>query len=189
MDPLDVTVISCLYGQTHDRFLYEWISAVDHLDPAPARIILTASRDRFVPPAHVYCYRNSWTYPQAFFLNKAAEQVDTEWFWIVDIDDLAMPDALEGIDDHDADVVQVGFLRSDGEIHLPSREGPTNQYVAGSIIRTDAFRAVGGFRDVEHQDSDLWERLLDAGAAFTPADRPRFHYRRHPNTRTAREAA
>jgi hypothetical protein len=190
VDPLDVTIVSSLYGTTHIRFLEDWVSAITHLDPAPRRVILATSYCPFIPPVHVYQYRNCpWTHPQAWYLNQALKWVDTDWVWFVDIDDLAFPDALEGIDVYAADVVQVGFRRSDGEVHLPKSDGPMNQYVGASLVRMAALSRVGGFHDVADQDSDLWERLLEAGAQFRSADRPRFFYQRHPDARTEREQA
>jgi len=188
---MSVTVISCLYGRTHDRFLTDWLAAVRQLDPAPAKVIIATDRYRHITEGgvlEIFRRNNSFVYPQPFFLNAALAEVETKWVWQLDIDDLAFPDALAELDDHGADVVQMGFERSDGLIHLPQWGGPLNQYVAGSIVRTEAIRHIGGFRDVEHQDSDLWNRLIDAGAVFASADRPRFHYRRHADARTEREA-
>jgi len=188
---MDVTVISCLYGRTHDRFLPEWLAAVRQLNPAPAGVIVATDRYRHLTDGvlEVFRRRNDGSrYPQPFYLNAALEHVETKWVWQLDIDDVAFPDALRDLDSHGADVVQMGFERSDGQIHLPQWGGPINQYVAGSIIRIGAISHVGGFRDVEHQDSDLWERLIDAGAMFASADRPRFLYRRHGQARTEREA-
>ena len=187
-----VTVISCLYGRTHDRFLWEWLNAVRRLDPAPAEVIIATDRFRHITDGALEVFRrrnHGWRYPQAFYLNKALEHVETEWVWQLDVDDIAFADALDGISFDTAPyVVQMGFERSDGLIHLPQWGGPINQYVAGSLIRTSAIRHVGGFRDVEHQDSDLWERLIEAGYVFASADRPRFFYRRHGEARTEREA-
>jgi hypothetical protein len=191
VDPVDVTIISCLYGRSHDEFFGEWLAAVKSLDPAPREIIVATDRYRHLTDGvlEVFRRRNDGSaYPQPFFLNAALFEVRTEWTWIHDIDDVAFHDALDGFTAHTEDVVQMGYVRSDGETHLPPAYGPVNQYVAGSIVRTAALRAVGGWRDVEHQDSDLWQRLLDAGAIFAAADRPRFYYRRHANARTEREA-
>jgi hypothetical protein len=184
----DVTVISCLYGQSHDRFLYDWLEAIRNLDPAPVTTVLATDRPLFMPEVFVVTHRNhDWTYPQAFYMNSALEHVETEWVWINDIDDLAFPDALDGVEDLDADVFQFGFRRSDGEIHIPSSPSPLNQLVAGSCVRAEALRSVGGFRDVALQDCDLWLRLRDAGVRFEFSDRPRFYYRRHPAARGVRE--
>ena len=192
-----VTVISCLYGRTHDRFLWEWLSAVRQLDPAPAEVIIATDRYRHITDGALEVFRrhNDGTrYPQAFYLNKALEQVETEWVWIHDIDDLAFPDALEGLDDVDADVFQMGYLRSDGLVYLPPElaaaevlASPRNPFVAGSCVRTEALRAVGGFPDIAFQDWGLWLQLARAGATFAASDRPRFHYRRHGSTRGACE--
>jgi glycosyltransferase involved in cell wall biosynthesis len=190
MLPSDVTVVSCLYGSSHDDFLGDWLSSVKKLEPAPREVLIATDRYRHLTDGciEVFRRRHGWKYPQAFHLNTALEQVKTKWVWQLDIDDIAFPGALAGINDHGADVVQMGYKRSDGEIHLPQWGGPINQYVAGSIVRAKAIRHIGGFRDVEHQDSDLWERLIEAGTVFASADRPRFLYRRHAQARTEREA-
>lgn len=190
MDPLDVTVISCLYGSSHDDYYSDWLASVKALDPAPREVIVATDRYRHLTDGvlEIFKRRQGWRYPQAFYLNAALEYVESDWIWILDIDDIAFPDALADIEQNAAQVIQMGFLRSDGEIHLPKWNGPINQYVAGSIISTMAIRSIGGFRDVEHQDSDLWERLRANGWWFTGADRPRFHYRRHAQARTIREA-
>jgi hypothetical protein len=190
LDLVSVTVVSCLYGQSHDGFLQDWLTALRALDPPPERIILAADRPLFMGELFVVTRRNhDWEWPQAFYLNLALSEVETEWTWIHDIDDIAFPFALEDIEGRDEDVIQFGYVRSDGVTHLPAADSPLNQYVSGSCIRTAALHHLGGFRDVEHQDTDLWQRLLDAGAVFAPADRPRFYYRRHPQARTEREKA
>jgi hypothetical protein len=191
VDPLDVTVISCLYGSSHDCFFGDWLASVKALEPAPREVLVATESYRHLTDGvtEIFRRRNDGSeYPQPFYLNAALEQVQTKWVWQLDIDDVAFPDALADIDERVADVVQMGYERSDGLVHLPKRWGPINQYVAGSLIRTDAIRHIGGFRDVEHQDSDLWERLIYAGAVFASADRPRFLYRRHAQARTEREA-
>jgi hypothetical protein len=93
-------VISCLYGSTHDHFLPEWVDAVTKLDPAPHEVILAHSQPQFVPQIYAVQHRmnGGWRYPQAYYLTKALGHVTTDWVWIHDIDDLAFPDALEGLD-------------------------------------------------------------------------------------------
>jgi hypothetical protein len=195
MDPLDVTVVSCLYGGSHDDFLPDWLASVKALGPAPREVLVATDRYRHLTDGciEVFTRRHGWKYPQAFHLNEVVREVQTEWFWILDIDDLAFPDALGGINfDQSADVIQMGYLRSDGEEHLPSHVDiieldERNGLVAGSIVRTQAVNRIGGFRDVAFQDWDLWRRLYESGSFFVTADRPRFHYRRHHATRGARE--
>jgi hypothetical protein len=127
-----------------------------------------------------------WRYPQAYYLTKALGHVTTEWVWIHDVDDLAFVDALGGIEDGDADVFQMGYLRSDGEIYLPpagTSDWSTNPFVSSSMVRTSWLRKVGGFPDCALQDWALWHALSRAEAKWAASDRPRFHYRRHPQAR------
>lgn len=179
---MSVTVVSCVYGTRFWGFVERWWDAVEKLDPAPDDVRLVKGGE---------C---PWRHPQAYYLNQAIAESGTEWVWIVDIDDIAHPDALAGLDDVDADVWQMGFDRSDGETYVPPPlsngeylASPRNVYVAGSAIRVEAFRAVGGFRDVALQDWDLWRRLAVHGARFQSSGRTHFRYMRHALTRGATE--
>lgn len=189
---MSVSVVSCVYG-SYAGFAQGWAAAIDMLDPAPD-LVVVAGDSRARVDVSIVQPRCRWRYPQAYYLNAAIRQVETEWVWIVDIDDFAKPDGLAGLDDVDADVWQVGFERSDGETYLPPRltndeylASSKNVYVAGSMVRTDAFRAVGGFRNLALQDWDLWRRLAAAGYRFEASARTHFHYMRHPHTRGATE--
>lgn len=179
----NVTVVSCLYGDLFGQFVPRWEEAVAALDPPPAATVLAVNEDL-----------GSWRYPQAGHLNAAVEQVETEWVWFLDIDDIAFPDALEGLDRVASDVWQLGYLRSDGEEYIPPQlsadevlAAERNPFVAGSCVRTEAFRRVGGFRDIALQDWGLWRALAAAGASFQPSGRAHFHYMRHAETRGERE--
>jgi hypothetical protein len=193
---VDVTIISCLYGTTHDDYLSDWLHAVGMLNPAPREVVIGTDRYRHVTSVlEVFRRRQDRdSYPQAFHLNSALEQVTSEWVWIHDIDDLAFPDALEGIEQVDADVVQCGYERSDGEVYIPPVMGiadflasSNNPFVAGSFVRTDILLDAGGFPDCALQDWALWRRLATIGAVFAGGDRPRFKYMRHGQTRGATE--
>jgi hypothetical protein len=193
---VDVTVISCLYGDIHDDYLSDWLNAVRTLNPAPREVIIGTDRYRHLTSVlEVFRRRQDRdSYPQAFHLTTALREARTEWVWIHDIDDLAFPDALEGVSEIDADVVQCGYERSDGEIYIPPAlpndeilELDHNPFVAGSFVRTDILMDAGGFPDVALQDWALWRRLARMGAVFAPGDRPRFKYMRHSLTRGAIE--
>jgi hypothetical protein len=114
-----VTIVSCVYGSSHDRFVDEWAEAVSHLDPAPADVIVASDRDRQIPGASVMYSRCPWDHPQAFYLQMAAMVAGTDWVWIVDIDDLPFTDGLAGLDEVEEDVWQLGYLSSEGHQHLP----------------------------------------------------------------------
>ncbi len=187
---VDVTIISCLYGDTHEQFVEQWSDGVKMLDPFPSGITIVAcDRPRQVL-GHRLVMPCNWKHPQAYYLQQALELVDTEWVWIHDIDDFAIPTALRGIDQVAADVWQLGYLRTDGETYLPPQltadevlNADICPFVAGSCVRTSALRDVGGFPDVALQDWALWRRLALAGKTFQSSDRYHFNYRRHPDAR------
>lgn len=187
---MEVTVVSCLYGDGFEEFVQDWACSVAALDPQPDRVIVGTDRPLNIDGAAILAGDCPWRYPQAFYLQLAISAVDTEWVWILDIDDLAMSDALEGLDEVFADVWQMGFLRSDGELYVPPRltaaeylGSPRNVYTASSAFRTEAFRQVGGFKDVALQDWSLWRRITHAGLRFEPSGRAHYHYMRHRATR------
>jgi hypothetical protein len=191
---VDVTIISCLYGSTHDDYLSDWLNAVGMLNPAPREVIVGTERYRHLTSVLEVFRRRQNGYPQAFHLNNALQEVRSEWVWIHDIDDLAFPDALQGIEHVDADVVQAGYERSDGEVYIPPVLDNDeilaldhNPFVAGSFVRTDILTDAGGFPDVALQDWALWRRLARMGAVFASSDKPKFRYMRHGRTRGATE--
>jgi len=185
----DVTIVSCVYGDRgFDSFIPRWLKAVNDLENPPQDAIVSA--DTFVSSEQA-----GWTHPQAFHLQDAITRAETEWVWIVDIDDLPMPDGLNGIEDVTEDVWQMGYLRHpDGHLHIPPQlccseilSSPNNSLTAGSAFRRDAFLEVGGFPDVAFQDWGLWRRMARHGMRFLASDRAHYHYNRHPATRTAVE--
>jgi hypothetical protein len=120
-----------VYGD-YERFEERWNDAIAQLDPAPDSVIIGS-------PGSSY----AWRHTQAWSLQRAIDYVDTDWFWICDIDDQVMPDGLAGLDEIAADVWQVGFHRSDGETYLPPRLTndeylalEKNVYVGSSMVRT-----------------------------------------------------
>jgi hypothetical protein len=178
---VSVTVVSCVYG-SFDVFVPRWKQAIAMLDPAPDDVIVASDKiNRSCP----------WKHPQAWHLNAAIFAAETDWVWIVDIDDCALPEALDGLDQVAGDVWQMGYIRSDGrEIHIPNESALTaegNLLTAGSAVRVDAFHRAGGFPDVAFQDWALWRRLQAIGAKFEFSGRTHYRYMRHGATRTETE--
>lgn len=187
---MTVTVVSCVYGQHYYKFVPRWLAAIEDLDPKPDAVIVATDGGIEIPDVKViesFCH---WRHPQAWHLQQAIMAAQTEWVWIVDIDDLAFPGGLAGLEDVAADVWQLGFERSDGELYTPPQltadaflASRQNVYVGTAMIRTDIFREVGGFRDVALQDWELWRRLAKHGAVVESSGRRHFHYMRHPRAR------
>lgn len=191
---MSVAVVSCLYGDTFSRFAREWAEHIHALDPAADEVIVASDRDRLIPGSKVVVSDCPWRYPQAWYLKEAICFAASDWVWICDIDDRAMPDALKDLDDIDADVWQMGFHRSDGETYLPPPmngwefiQSDRNVFTAGSAFRVTAFWRAGGMADVALQDWSLWRRLALSGARFASSSRPHYWYQRHNETRGATE--
>lgn len=188
---MSVTVITCAYGTRYGRFIPNWCETIAKLDPKPDKVIVATDEMYLCPGADIVKVSDCpWEYPQAFYLSAAVAIARTEWVWIVDIDDYAMPDALQGLEDVDADVWQMGFKRSDGETYVVPQLSNTeylasdrNVYTAGSAFRVKAFRDCGGFPDVALQDWALWRRMAANGARIVSSGRTHYHYMRHAYTR------
>ena len=190
-----VTVVSSVYGdRNYHSFVPRWFKAIRNLENPPAEIIIGTDRPTYESAVEVVS-ENRWTYPQAFHLQDAISHASTEWVWICDIDDLAMPDALNGIEDVTEDVWQMGYVRQPDELYyvppqLAAAEvlaSEKNRFVAGSAFRRDAFEEVGGFPDVAFQDWGLWRRMALHGMRFKSSGRAHFYYNRHLATRGATE--
>ena len=191
---MSVTVISCIYGKCYERFIEEWEMAVCFLDPAPAEVIVMSDKKRPIPSATVDVRPSPWKHPQAFYFQKAAQRAETDWIWFLDIDDLALTDALRGLDQVDADVWQMGYQTSDLDSYAPEQmtgreylQLPGNPFTGGSAVRTDIFEESGGFSDVAFQDWALWRKLARIGATFEMSGRAHYVYRSHAKSRTATE--
>lgn len=192
---VSVSVVSCLYGENgYERFVTRWAEHIAALNRRPDHVIVAADRacglPAFVKAIVKPC---PWLHPQAFYLNEAILAAPTEWVWIVDIDDRAMPDALDGIDQVAADVWAVGY-QCGTETYVPPAmtaddvlAAKTSVIPAGSAIRKEAFVRCGGFRDVAFQDWALWRSLAEHGASFESSGRVQYRYRRHDLARTAVE--
>jgi hypothetical protein len=188
-----VAVVSCLYGDgAHAGFVPEWAEAIAGLARRPDEVIVAADRPLAEVPTLVGPCR--WRHPQAFYLDAAIREARSDWVWVVDIDDVALADGLDGVDDIAEDVAIVGYVDTNGRTHRPPRLTAraylalaTNPYPAGSLVRTHAYTESGGFRDVAFQDWALWRDLAAGGATFHHSDRAHYVYRRHGGSRTALE--
>lgn len=191
---MSVTVVSCVYGIRYAGFFKSWWNNIQLLDPAPdAAIVSTDGTGHPSGPTMLYG-QSDWKHPQAFHLHNAISHAETDWVWISDVDDIPMTDALQGIDDVEADVWQMGYVTAqDGSYAPPTLTADEylaldgNPFVGSSAIRVDAYRAAGGFPDAAFQDWGLWRRLARNGATFQSSGRAHFHYVRHPDTRGALE--
>jgi hypothetical protein len=180
---MTVAVVSCIYGHDYDQFIPDWYGALDDLDRQPNEIIL-----------HRGERQDGELYPQPRLMNEAIALASSEWVWQLNVDDLALPDGLTGIDTVAADVWLMGYRFEDGEQYvpeaLPNRQFLNmsgNPYPSMSAYRREAFEEVGGYPVIAHEDWGLWRRLARAGYTFESSGRPHSIYQRHPLQRSATE--
>jgi hypothetical protein len=194
VEPVSVAVVTCLYGEGYQRFVRPWLAAVRGLNTRPDEIIIATDRGYIIDGADITAARCTWAHPQAFHLQEAFETATSEWVWKLDLDDVALPDALDGLDEVSADVWQMGYLRTDGLRHIPPQLSATefllstgNPFVSSSAVRRRAFQRCGGYPDIAFEDWGLWRRLALAGCTFESSGRPHFRYTQGSYTRTAVE--
>ena len=191
---MTVTVVSCLYGEGYDRFVPAWLASVRALNRQPDEIIIGSDIDRRLDGVRFVSAPCSWRYPQAFHLQQAFEAASPGWVWHLDIDDVALPDALDGLEDVAADVWQMGYLRADGLRYTPphltaaeylAQQG--NPFVGTSAVRTEAFARCGGYPDIAFEDWGLWRSMARTGATFESSGRIHFRYAQGSYTRSSAE--
>lgn len=127
--------------------------------------------------------------------NELAAAVDTDWLLCLDDDDLLLSHYLEVVAPalKQADVVYTSWYLTGAPDPQPLDAFNAellrvqNFIPVTAAVRTETFRAVGGFRDVPLEDHDLWLRLLDAGARFIYVPVVCWRYRRQPGSRTDTE--
>lgn len=127
--------------------------------------------------------------------NELAAQAHTPWLLCLDDDDLLLSHYLEVVapELETADVVYTSWYLTGAPDPQPLDRFDAdylrvqNFIPVTAAVRTEAFRAVGGFRNVPLEDHDLWLRLLDAGARFTYVPVVCWRYRRQPGSRTDTE--
>jgi hypothetical protein len=178
-----VTIVSCAWGE-HRRFVDRWAAAVRNLTRQPDDVIIAWNG------------AGLWKHRQAGLLDAAIRSAGTEWVWVLDIDDEALPTGLDGIDElgPEVDVWLTGYTTSEGRTYVPPRmtnamylAHPGNPYTGASAFRRQSYLNVGGFADVAFQDWSLWRRMAQEGCRFMPSGRPHFIYHSHDGTRRATE--
>jgi GT2 family glycosyltransferase len=124
-------------------------------------------------------------------LNAAIEESDCDAFLILCDDDKLTPDFIEHtvstMEERGVDIVYTNcYIFGDsecvaealGQWKKENLERHTVPLVT-SLCRKSAWRAAGGFRNVQFFDWDFWRRCCDAGATAYWLQAPLFQYRDH----------
>jgi glycosyltransferase involved in cell wall biosynthesis len=124
-----------------------------------------------LPDAHVLLYDHGAGFVAT--INRAVSMVDTEYFCLVDDDDLLMPQHVETLEANlEADIVWTwcevaGSEWNPNSGYLPGELEIRNYIPSNLAMRTQLFRDLEGYRNVAgHPDHDLLRRAEQAGASF-----------------------
>jgi hypothetical protein len=176
---MSVTVVAVIYGFDYWQFEMDWRRSLHAMVPPADDVIL-----------HHGLLKEGELYPQARLLNEAIAKVATDWVWPLNVDDLALPDALAGLEEQDAQVWLMG-MRSGKQDIVPEAMSNAdylanfgNPYPSMSAFRKQAWELVGGYPTVGHEDWALWRRMALAGLNFSASGRDHSIYRDHPLQRT-----
>ena len=152
-----------------------------------AEMQASVSRQTLRPMAHVI----RWDHGGGFVdtVNAAVASVTTDYFCLVDDDDLLLPEHVATLVEHlTADIVWT-FCRVIGRDGWDPNSGyqpgllQSRNYIPSNMaMRTSLWRDLGGYRSVghaDHPDWDLLRRAEQAGATFRNVPTVTWEYRFH----------
>jgi hypothetical protein len=181
----DVTIITAIYGDKYDQYIEGWSEAIDNLTIQPKRIICGSDRLRDIRAERVVSQpAPGWVWKSPWYWNSAADMTDTEWIWVLDIDDRIKPDALEGLMEQTCDIWLMGMHTNGAEVYLPPHL--TNEQIAtaehcyfccGSPIRRSWWKQ-NRYRDLAFTDWAMWRTSAKMGASFGWANKMGYTYRK-----------
>jgi len=183
---VDVTIMAWIYGEYYDQFLPRWVEAIKNLNTKPKRVIVISDRPRKIDIAEVVIIKPDpkWNTPNPYYANWVANNTDTEWLLLADIDDMVKPDILDGLENVDADVYLMGLDINGVETYLPpylTNEQiyslPNCYFAFGSPIKRE-WALKFPFHDTPYGDWIFWREIARAGARFAWSGRVGYWYRK-----------
>jgi hypothetical protein len=184
----DVTIITAIYGDKYDQFIEGWSEAVSNLTVEPKRVICAGDRLRDINAEQIVSQPAvGWKWRSPWYWNSAARNTDTEWIWVLDIDDRIKPNALENLMEQTCDIWLVGIDVNGTENYLPPRL--TNEQIAssehcyfccGSPIKRSWWQK-NPYKDLAFTDWAMWRTSAQMGARFEWANKVGYYYRKDFN--------
>lgn len=182
--PVTVGVVTVATG-TYKRFLPDWISSVNNLTTQPDLVVIVTD-DPGIEHAGTVLVQAEGTYqhhPQVF-VNQGITVMDTDYVVKLDVDDVFLPCALDGLGEHGTDIIGLGIRL--GQTDMPSRITTANEILTSRenlLFSGSAFtRRVwerNPFRDMIYEDWAFWIESAKHGATFSATGRVDYEYRLH----------
>jgi hypothetical protein len=182
----DVTIMAWIYGENYDKYLERWSEALKNLNTKPKRIMVISDRPREIEIAEVVVIepKPEWNVPNPHYANYVANNTDTKWLLLMDIDDMIKPDALDDLNEVEADVYLMGIDINGNEIYLPPQLSneqiyslPNCYFAFGSPIKRE-WALKFPFHDTPYGDWIFWREIARAGAKFAWSGRVGYFYRK-----------
>jgi glycosyltransferase involved in cell wall biosynthesis len=149
--------------------------------------MLTSVSQQSVPPANHIVMRDDG---RGFVgtVNRAVSLVDTDYFCLVDDDDLLLPNHVETLSKAITDFSDIVWSWTDvqgrnwnpNQGYEPGKLQSENYIPSNMIMRTSLWREMGGYRQgPKHPDWDMLQRCESAGADFYNVPEVTWVYRFH----------
>lgn len=188
---MSVGICTAAIGEQYHYFLPEWAEAIDQLSTEEDWVTIAHDGvddkirryvDQLLHPLWVRV-ENTASNP-AVNVNAAIACTGTDWIMKLDVDDLLLPHALDGVTGTDADVLCFGF-RMRGTDH-PGLSWATESILmkTGNLVAScSPFRRWvwehQPFQDVIYDDWLFWINAARNGARFAGTNRIDYQYRVH----------
>jgi glycosyltransferase involved in cell wall biosynthesis len=147
-------------------------------------MLATVAQQTVLPDAHLMVWDHGAGFEAS--VNRAVGMVETDYYCLVDDDDLLLPDHVETLKANlSADIVWTwtevrGRNWNPNSLYQPGVLQQRNYIPSNHAFRTDLFRELGGYRKgAGHPDHDLLARAEAAGASFLNVPKVTWVYRFH----------
>jgi hypothetical protein len=182
---VDVTIITAVYGDKYDHFIDGWIEAVENLENKPKQIIIGTDKHKNIHAKQVIRSTENVKWRSPFFWNACAEQAQTKWIWVCDIDDRLKPEALNNLEKQECDIWQVGYqVQGSSEIYIPPNlinetiyTEPYCYFCCASPIQKSWWEQCH-YPEVAYADWAMWRKSARLGARFGYANQALYDYRK-----------
>lgn len=197
---MTVGICSVAYGETYHNFLGEWSQAVAALETKPDVITIVhdgvtqSTRDavnNLIDVLWVEDHFTQFEYHPQYLINTAISLTRADWIMKLDVDDLVLPHALNGVKDCQADVLNLGYRV--GAAEFLSQRVSTEQVLQRSsnlISSCSPFRKWlwhrNPFKDISFDDWGFWFEAAREGATFDATGTVDYIYRVHEQQITHR---
>lgn len=190
---MSVAVVTVAVGETYQRFLPEWATAVSQLHSQPDEVVIVGDRipgkvreqiDQLLIDWTWIQGKRPWKHHPQVLANDAIRLTGSDWICKMDVDDVILPHALDPLDSLDCDVLMFGMsINALKHFLVPPMTGkeildsPVNRIFAGSPFRRWVWEASEGFQDMLYDDWRFWREAARNAARFAPSGTIDYVYR------------